>query len=47
MNDSLSVDQLTGSVVLSSRLIVRCFTLTMLETEDVWKIFHDQKSLSR
>ena len=39
MNDSLSLDQLTGSVVLSSRLIFRCFTLMMLEIGDIWKIF--------
>ena len=43
MNDSLSLDQFTGSVELSSRLIFRCFTLMMLEIGDVWKIFHYQK----
>ena len=42
-NDSLSLDQFTGSVVLSSRLIFRCFTLMMLEIGDVKKI-HYQKS---
>ena len=35
MNDSLSLDQLAGSVVLSSRLIFRCFTLMMLEIGDM------------
>ena len=47
MNDSLSLDQLTGSVVLSSRLIFRCVTLMLLENRDVKKIFHYQKSESR
>ena len=47
MNDSLSLDQFTGSVVLSSRLIFWCFTLMMLEIGDIWKIFHYQKILSR
>ena len=43
MNDSLSLDQLTGSVVLSSRLIFRCFTLMILETGNVLKIIYYQK----
>ena len=42
MNDSLSLDQFTDSIVLSSRL-ERYFTLMMLEIGDVWKIFHYQK----